>query len=438
MMATGSGINSQASDLVRTERRGDIFLLGLNRPGKYNALDQAMVDQIDAALTEARRAPCVLIVYSTTPGIFAAGADIAEMVDRDADAALRGINAGLFDRLEAHRWPSIAVVDGPAYGGGCELILACDLRIASPNARFAQPEPALGIVAGAGANWRLPQTAGLQTARRMLYVGDVLGAEQALAAGLVDAIHPAESLLDEAISLANRVASRSWQALEMTKLALRSNRPATTAFDMVAQAALFESEDKRQRMTAFLEDRAERRRARAATGGRPAGGNEAATVPAGGGRRVSDPVPPFRVRQLTIEDGLDLASWSRPGAWHIEDALEAPEPDEGYWAVVDSTDTLLGFCCVGGAARVPGAPKDDYVVDVAIGIRPQLAGRGWCGELGRAAVEYAASVALDRRLRTTVPEWNEIGRHAAQQAGFTWVASRVWNDQQYEIYEQTP
>ena len=155
-----------------------------------------MVDQIDAALTEARREPCVLIVYSTTPGVFAAGADIAEMVDRDADAALRGINSGLFDRLEAHRWPSIAVVDGPAYGGGCELILACDLRVASPNARFAQPELGLGIVAGAGANWRLPQTAGLQTARRMLYAGDVLSAEQALTAGLVDAIHPTESLLD--------------------------------------------------------------------------------------------------------------------------------------------------------------------------------------------------------------------------------------------------
>ena len=129
-------------------------------------------------------------------------------------------------------------------------------------------------------------------------------------------------------------------------------------------------------------------------------------------------MPPFRVRQLTIEDGLDLASWSRPGAWHIEDALEAPEPDEGYWAVVDGSDTLLGFCCVGAAARVPGAPQDDYVVDVAIGIRPQLAGRGWSSELGRAAVRYASSVALDRRLRTTVPEWNEVGRHAARQAGF--------------------
>ena len=216
------------------------------------------------------------------------------------------------------------------------------------------------------------------------------------------------------ISLADRIAGRSWRALELTKLgaAAATARP-PPSFDIAAQAVLFDSEDKRQRMTSFLDDRARRRRDRAAAGQTaPPRSTSRPISPARSGR-IADPVPPFRVRQLTIEDGLDLASWSRPGAWHIEDALEAPEPDEGYWAVVDSNDTLLGFCCVGAAARVPGAPQDDYVIDVAIGIRPQLAGRGWSGELGRAAVRYAVSVALDRRLRTTVPEWNEVGRHAA-------------------------
>ena len=433
----GPSSGHASGHLVRTERRGTNFLLGLNRPDKHNALDQTMVDELDLALIEARREPCVLIVYSTTPGVFAAGADIAEMVDRDADAALRGINAGLFDRLEAHRWPSIAVVDGPAYGGGCELTLACDLRIASPHARFAQPELGLGILAGAGANWRLPQTVGLPTARRMLYTGEVLDDQQALAAGLVDAVHPADDLLDQAVAMADRVASRSWRALELTKLALRQHRPATTAFDIAAQAVLFDSDDKRTRMTAFLDGRAERRRTRAAAA-QPVASSDATADASSRSRRVTDPVPPFRVRQLTIEDGLDLASWSRPGAWHIEDALEAPEPDEGYWAVVDSEEALLGFCCVGAAARVPGAPNDDYVIDVAIGIRPQLSGRGWSGALGRAAVQYAASVALDRRLRTTVPVWNEVGRRAAQQAGFSWVANAGWNNQQYDIFEQTP
>src|SRR6478672_2150409 len=225
--------SSAATGLVRSERQGKVFLIGLNRPDKHNALDQAMVDELDLALIEARRAPCVLIVHSTSPGIFAAGADIAEMVDRDADAALRGINAGLFDRIEAHRWPSIAVIDGPAYGGGCELALACDLRIASPNARFAQPELGLGILAGAGANWRLPQAVGLPMARRMLYTGEVLDADAAAAAGLIDTLHPADELLDQAIALAERIATRSWRALELTKLALQAHRPATTSLDVV-------------------------------------------------------------------------------------------------------------------------------------------------------------------------------------------------------------
>ncbi len=165
------------------------------------------------------------------------------------------------------------------------------------------------------------------------------------------------------------------------------------------------------------------------------------TGPASGrrvGPTVADPVPPFRVRQLTIEDGLALAGWSSPGAWHIEDALEPPAPDEGCWAVADDRGTLVGYCCLGSAARTAGAPQDNWVVDVAIGIRPELAGRGWSGELGRAAVEYASRVAVDRRLRTTVPDWNAAGQRAARQAGFEWIARRVHEQRPYDIFEQTP
>ena len=134
---------------VRDE--GEVRWVGLNRPAKRNAIDMAAADELIAALDQARKTPCVLIVHSTTPGIFAAGADIAELRDRDADAALLAINAGVFEKLEAHRWPSIAVVDGPALGGGCELALACDFRIASHNAYFGQPELSLGILAGPAA-----------------------------------------------------------------------------------------------------------------------------------------------------------------------------------------------------------------------------------------------------------------------------------------------
>lgn len=240
-----------------TERRDGMFLLGLDRPEKHNALDQAMVDEVDDALRHAQRGdPAVMIVHSTTPGTFVAGADIGELIERDADAALRAINAGLFERIESYRWPTIAAVDGAAFGGGCELALACDLRVCSPRACFAQPELNLGILAGAGGNWRLPQLVGVGLARRMLYSGEVVDADAALAHGLVDAIAPAVDLLDAAIQLAGRIGQRSWQALELTKLSLRQHRPATTGFDVVAQALLFESDDKHHRMRAFLDRRA--------------------------------------------------------------------------------------------------------------------------------------------------------------------------------------
>jgi enoyl-CoA hydratase len=241
--------------LIQVRREDHVWWIGLDRPSKHNALDQAMVDELDAVLAEARRQPCVLVVHSTTPGVFAAGADIAELRDRDADAALLAINAGLFERLEAHRWPTIALIDGPAFGGGCELALACDFRIASANAVFAQPELSLGIIAGAGANWRLPQLAGLSTARRMLYAGARIDAHEALTAGLIEEVTDAGQLHERGSALANAITERSWRALELTKLALRSRRPATTTFDIAAQALLFDGDDKHTRMTAFLERR---------------------------------------------------------------------------------------------------------------------------------------------------------------------------------------
>ncbi len=240
---------------LRVEARGTTVLVGLDRPERRNALDEAMVDELHAVLDAHSREPCVLVLHSMTPGMFAAGADIAELLERDADAALRAINAGLCEHLEAHRWPTIAAVDGYALGGGCELAMSCDLRLASTGARFGQPELALGIMAGAGGNWRLTQLVGLGMARRMLYTGVMLDADAALAAGLVDGVHDAGTLLDAAVALAADIGTRSWRALELTKLALRLHRPATTTFDITAQALLFESEDKRERMQAFLDKR---------------------------------------------------------------------------------------------------------------------------------------------------------------------------------------
>jgi enoyl-CoA hydratase len=240
-------------DLIRVVHDGPVTLVGLDRPAKRNALDQALVDEFHGVLDAAAGEPSILVLHSTTPGMFVAGADIAELIERRADQALQAINAGLFERLEQHRWPTIAAIDGVAYGGGCELALACDFRLATPIARFAQPELNLGILAGAGANWRLSQVVGQQVARRMLYTGAVLDADAALAAGLVDAVHASDDLFDAARTLARAIGERSWRALELTKLALRLHRPATTTFDVAAQALLFESDDKTARMRAFLD-----------------------------------------------------------------------------------------------------------------------------------------------------------------------------------------
>ena len=236
---------------VVVKQDGPFWWIGLNRPDQRNAHGAAMVEELSAVFRDARRTPSILIIHSTTPGIFAAGADIKELRDRDADAALVAINSELFERLEAHRWPTIAVIDGPAFGGGCEFALACDFRIASSRAVFAQPELSLGILAGAGGNWRLAQTVGRSVAKQMLYAGLRLNADEALACGLVDVV--ADDPDQHAVDLAAKVGRRSWRALELTKLALRQHRPATTGFDAAAQALLFESADKYERMTAFLE-----------------------------------------------------------------------------------------------------------------------------------------------------------------------------------------
>jgi enoyl-CoA hydratase/carnithine racemase len=241
-----------SSLVIRT--RGSATWLGINRPDKRNALDvptsQALREHLERAETGE---PTVLVVHSTTPGIFVSGTDIASLAARGLDDALVPVNVRLFGRLAAFRWPTVAVIDGPAYGGGLELALACDLRVATPAARFAMPEPSLGIMAGAGGNWRLAQLVGLGLARRMLYTGDVVGATEAAAAGLVDRLVDPEQIDSTVAGMVESIATRSWRALELTKLALGSTRSETTAFDMVAQGLLYESTEKADRMRAFLD-----------------------------------------------------------------------------------------------------------------------------------------------------------------------------------------
>jgi enoyl-CoA hydratase/carnithine racemase len=251
-------VTDAGSSNVVARREPDVVWLGLDRAEKRNALDEATVRDLHAALDEWATEPAVVVLHSTTPGIFASGADLRELVGRDAESALRRINIALFDRIERLRWPTIAVVDGPALGAGCELALACDFRIATPEARFGQPETSLGIIAGAGGNWRLASVVGLPVARRMLLVGDVLDGASARDAGLVDWLAERDELDDEVHRVTSTIAARSWRALELTKLALRQGNRPTDALDVVAQALLFEGEEKRERIEDLLARRSRR------------------------------------------------------------------------------------------------------------------------------------------------------------------------------------
>lgn len=247
------------SPTVQVTQRDNAVWIGLNRPDKRNALDLATSRALRDVFEEAQAAgPAVLVLHSTTPGIFVSGTDIADLVERRAEQALNPVNVRLFEQLASFRWPTIAVVDGPAFGGGLELALACDLRIGTPAARFATPEPSLGILAGAGGNHRLSRLTGFAVAQRMLYAGEVVDAEAALAAGLIDRLAPAAELDAAADALVDSIARRSWRALELTKLALRMGQRDTTTFDLAAQGLLYESEDAAARLKAFMERRSAR------------------------------------------------------------------------------------------------------------------------------------------------------------------------------------
>lgn len=144
---------------------------------------------------------------------------------------------------------------------------------------------------------------------------------------------------------------------------------------------------------------------------------------------------PLQVRQLTIEDGMDISMWRYPGAWAVYDALEPPQGDDGYWAVTDARDRLVGFCCLGNAARPAGLEHEPGTLDVAIGIRPELTGEGLGTDLGRLAVDHARKVSEGRRLRCAVPAWNARGLDAARAAGFSAAGEHLVGEARYVLLE---
>ena len=231
------------------EELTDRVVVTLNREKQRNAIDSKMIGELHKVCGLVEQDPKIVILTGAGEH-FAGGADINQLRARTRDDALRGINRNLFDRIAALPLPTIAAVRGYALGGGAELSYACDIRIASPTAVFGNPEPGLGIMAAAGASYRLPTLVGVSVAKQVLLGGRTLDAEVALRSGLV--LDVVDEPLAAAHSLADRIAKQAPLALKLTKKILDAPGSHPWADD-IAQAVLFETEDKQRRMTAFLE-----------------------------------------------------------------------------------------------------------------------------------------------------------------------------------------
>lgn len=233
------------------EEHDDRVVLRLNRPEARNAIDLATVEALHDACADLERSPRIALIVGSG-GTFAAGADIGQLRERRRDDALRGINSGIFDRIHRLPMPVVALVDGYALGGGAELAYACDFRIGTPTVKIGNPEAGLGILAAAGANWRLRELVGEPLAKEILLAGRILGADEAVSANLLTEVVPVDDLEAAGHRLADRIAGQGPLAVRLTKQLFHAPRDAHPLIDDVAQAVLFETEEKFTRMTAFL------------------------------------------------------------------------------------------------------------------------------------------------------------------------------------------
>jgi enoyl-CoA hydratase len=231
-----------------------------NRPEVRNAINRRMVDELTEALGGLATDGGVrgLVLHGAGGKAFVAGADISELLVRNVDDALLAINARVFQLVEDFPWPVIAAIDGFALGGGCELALACDIRLASPASQLGQPEVKLGIIPGAGAPHRLTRAVGTGLARELIFTGRLVGAEEALRIGLVNRIvAPPQTVLEAARDLMREILKNAPLAVRLAKVALNAAVNTvdrrSTMVEYLSQGILFESDDKKKRMTAFLE-----------------------------------------------------------------------------------------------------------------------------------------------------------------------------------------
>ena len=253
---------SQNYETILVDRRDRVAIITINRPEKRNALNIQTRAEGAAILDELHDDDAIRVVVFTGAGdkAFIAGADIAEFAGRTAlqQRAIM-LERGLFNAIDTFPKPVIAMVNGYCLGGGCELALACDIRIASENASFGQPEINLGIIPGGGGTQRLPRLIGEGKAMEMILTGEIINAQEAFRCGLVNQVVPADHLEAKTMEIANRIAEKSPIALrlakEAVKLASRSNLDEGLRREVDLFALCFSSGDKDEGVKAFLEKR---------------------------------------------------------------------------------------------------------------------------------------------------------------------------------------
>ncbi len=245
--------------LSKVER---VAIVHFNRPEALNALNSETLIELDGVIEEIAIDPEIDVMILTGEGkAYVAGADIAEMQRLTAEEGRKfGIlGQKVFRKLELMEKPTIAAINGFALGGGCELAMSCDIRLASDKAKFGQPEVGLGITPGFSGTQRLTRIIGMSRAKEWIFTGDVYDASEAERVGLVSRVTPHEALMEEALKMAGKIGSRAPLAVKYAKIAI--NRGSEVDMDTAVQieadlfGLCFATHDQKEGMTAFLEKR---------------------------------------------------------------------------------------------------------------------------------------------------------------------------------------
>lgn len=250
---------------IEWKTEGRVGLMTVTRPEALNALNCQVLKDLEVAIDTAEESDAVDVIILTGAGrSFAAGADIGEMKDLSAveGKAFGDMGNRIFLKLENLSKPVICAVNGFALGGGCELAMCCDIRLASEKAKFGQPEVGLGITPGFGGTQRLPRIVGIGKAMELILTGRVIGAAEAKEIGLVNRIYPPEELMARAMELAGEIAAQAQVAVRQSKRCIRrgiqTDIATGTAYEAEAFGLCFATEDQTEGMGAFLEKRTEK------------------------------------------------------------------------------------------------------------------------------------------------------------------------------------